>query len=88
MNLYETEALMFDPERGRDEPATADVFSFLFFLCSLPVWVDKCAWCLFYGESVFTQKENKQRGGNKTHHAARLVHLMLHAAEGGTSHKH
>lgn len=61
MNLYETEALTFDPESRRGESTAADVFFFfLFVFSSLPVWVDKCAWCLFYGESILWKKKNKR----------------------------
>lgn len=52
MNLYETEALTFDPERRRRgiDSCWCIFFYFclvLFVLRSRPVWVDKCAWCLF-----------------------------------------
>lgn len=66
MNLYETEALTIDPESRGGESTAADVFFSLFF-CSLPIWVHKCAWCLFFTESLCpTEKEKNKQGGIKT----------------------
>lgn len=72
----------------RVESTAADGFCFLFFLfvCrSLPVWVDKSAWCLFYGQ--------KEQARWKKHQAAVLY--PFHAwtcgsspAPGGTSCEH
>lgn len=75
MNRYETEALMFDPESRRGKSTAADVF-FLFVLCffvfSLPIWVYKCAWCLFFTESLCLMEKRKNKQGEKKHQAALL----------------
>lgn len=88
MSLNETEALMFDPESRERWIYSCwwNFFFFLFVFCSLPVWVDKSAWCLFsYG-----QKEQARR---KKHQAALLY--PFHAwtcgsssAPGGTLREH
>lgn len=73
MNLYETEALTFDPESWRGESTAADVFFFSFlFFSSLPVWVDQCAWCLFFMESLYLMEKEKRASKEKKHQTALL----------------
>lgn len=71
---------MFDPESRRGESTAADVY-FFFLFCSLPVWVDKCAWCLFYGESLsYEKKKQKQARREKKPHLC-SIHFMLEPVE-------
>lgn len=92
MNLYETEALTFDPESRRGESTAADVFFSIFF-CSLHVWVDKCAWCLFLWRVSLSYGKRKTSKEKKTHQAALLYpfHVWTRGSPsvpGGTSHEH
>lgn len=79
MNLYETEALTFDPESRRGESTAADVYFFLLVFCSPPVWVKYMCMVPFFMES-YGKKKNKQGVKNPIRLLC-FIHFMLEPVE-------
>lgn len=80
MNLYETEALTFDPESRRGEPTAADVFFFCFVL--FPSGLINVHGAFFlWRVSVLWKKKNKQGGKKKNIRLLCFIHFMLEPVE-------